>query len=76
VPRYFGTTERHAKHDYLSFVSQGAKKGIESELVGGGLLRSVGTKPLGTKEYRGNTIVKSINQEPPVHRNLSIHISR
>ena len=50
---YFGTTERHAKHQYLSFVAQGAEKGRSPELVGGGLLRSVGGwKNL--KELRGS----------------------
>ena len=42
VLRYFGTTERHAKHNYLSFVAEGAEGGRKPELVGGGLLRSVG----------------------------------
>ena len=39
---YFGTTHRDAKHQYLSFVAQGVEKGRCPELVGGGLLRSVG----------------------------------
>ena len=53
VLRYFGTTERHAKHQYLSFVAEGAKGGRKPELVGGGLLRSVGGwKRL--KELRGS----------------------
>jgi len=39
---HFGTSERHAKKDYLSFVAEGVERGRISELVGGGLLRSVG----------------------------------
>jgi putative transposase len=42
VLAYFGTSEKQAKHQYLSFVAQGEKKGRRPELVGGGLLRSVG----------------------------------
>lgn len=42
VLRYFGTSERHAKNNYLSFVAEGVEKGRSPELVGGGLLRSVG----------------------------------
>ena len=39
---YFGQTERQAKKEYLSFVSKGIDQGQKPELVGGGLLRSVG----------------------------------
>ena len=39
---YFGTSERHAKKNYLSFVAEGVERGRSPELVGGGLLRSVG----------------------------------
>jgi putative transposase len=42
VLRYFGQTEREAKREYLSFVSKGIDEGRKPELVGGGLLRSVG----------------------------------
>ena len=50
---YFGTTERDATHQYLSFVAQGTEKGRRPELVGGGLIRSVGGwKNL--KELRGS----------------------
>jgi putative transposase len=42
VMRYFGQTEREAKRKYLSFVSKGIDEGRRPELVGGGLLRSVG----------------------------------
>lgn len=42
VLRYFGQTEREAKTEYLSFVSKGIEEGRKPELVGGGLLRSVG----------------------------------
>jgi len=42
VPAYFGTTERDGKHRYHSFIGQGVEKGRRPELVGGGLLRSVG----------------------------------
>jgi putative transposase len=39
---YFGQTERGAKREYLCFVSKGMDEGRKPELVGGGLLRSVG----------------------------------
>jgi hypothetical protein len=39
---YFGQTEREAKREYLSFVSKGIDEGRKPELVGGGLLRSLG----------------------------------
>jgi putative transposase len=39
---YFGPTEREAKKKYLAFVSKGIKEGSRPDLVGGGLLRSVG----------------------------------
>ena len=42
VLRYFGQTEREAKREYLSFVLKGIDEGRKPELVGGGLLRSVG----------------------------------
>lgn len=49
---YFGTTERDARNNYLSFVAEGVEAGKRSELVGGGLLRSVGGWK-GLKELRG-----------------------
>ena len=42
VLRYFGETEREAKKSYFSFVSKGVEEGRRPDLVGGGLLRSVG----------------------------------
>lgn len=51
VLRYFGQTEREAKNRYMSFVSEGAEEGRRPELVGGGLLRSVGGWK-GLKELR------------------------
>lgn len=39
---YFGGTEREARKEYFSFVSKGVKEGRRPDLVGGGLLRSVG----------------------------------
>jgi putative transposase len=51
VLRYFGKGEREAKNSYLSFVSEGVGGGRRPELVGGGLLRSVGGWK-GLKELR------------------------
>ena len=42
VLRYFGQNEREARTAYISYVSQGIELGRRPELVGGGLLRSVG----------------------------------
>jgi REP element-mobilizing transposase RayT len=42
VLRYFGQTEREAKRVYVSYVSEGVEEGRRPDLVGGGLLRSVG----------------------------------
>jgi len=42
VLRYFGQTEREAKKRYASFVSKGIEEGSRPDLVGGGLLRTVG----------------------------------
>jgi putative transposase len=42
VLRYFGQTEREAKRGYVSYISDGVEEGRRPELVGGGLLRSVG----------------------------------
>lgn len=39
---FFGKTEGQARRDYVSFVSKGVKLGRQPELVGGGLIRSVG----------------------------------
>ena len=51
VLRYFGQTEREAKTEYVSYVSEGVGERRRSELVGGGLLRSVGGWK-GLKELR------------------------
>jgi len=42
ILRYFGTRQRAALKRYLAFVREGISLGRRSELVGGGLLRSVG----------------------------------
>jgi hypothetical protein len=42
VLRYFGESKREAKRGYASYVSEGVEQGRRPELVGGGLLRSVG----------------------------------
>lgn len=51
VLRHFGETEGQAKREYVSYVSEGVKQGRRPELVGGGLLRSVGGWK-GLKELR------------------------
>lgn len=51
VLRYFGHTEREAKTEYVSYVSEGVGEERRPELVGGGLLRSVGGWK-GLKELR------------------------
>jgi len=51
VLRYFGQTEREAKTEYVSYVSEGVEEGRRPELAGGGLLRSVGGWK-GLKELR------------------------
>jgi putative transposase len=51
VLRYFGEREKEAKREYASYVSEGIKEGRRPELVGGGLLRSVGGWK-GLKELR------------------------
>lgn len=53
VLSHFAQTEREAKTRYLSFVSKGVGEGRKPELVGGGLLRSVGGWK-GLKELRGS----------------------
>jgi putative transposase len=42
VLKYFGRTERRARREYASFVAEGIERGRRPDLVGGGLLRSVG----------------------------------
>jgi putative transposase len=42
VLRYFGERQGQARRNYLSFVSKGVGEGSRPDLVGGGLLRSVG----------------------------------
>ena len=39
---YFGKTEKEAKRRYMEFVSRGVEEGRRPDLVGGGLLRTVG----------------------------------
>jgi len=48
---YFGETEREAKRGYARYVSEGVEQGRRPELVGGGLLCSVGGWK-GLKEMR------------------------
>jgi putative transposase len=42
VLKYFGRAERQARKEYASFVAEGLGMGRQPNLVGGGLLRSVG----------------------------------
>ena len=42
VLRYFGKTIRSARKSYLAFISKGLAMGSRPDLVGGGLIRSVG----------------------------------
>ena len=42
VLRFFGTTDREARKGYYSFVAKRIKQGRRPEIVGGGLVRSVG----------------------------------
>jgi len=51
VLRYFGKREREARRGYINFVSKGVEEGSRPDLVGGGLLRSVGGWK-GLKELR------------------------
>jgi putative transposase len=53
VLRYFGKAEKEARRQYFSFVSKGIEEGSRPDLVGGGLLRSVGGWK-GLKELRGS----------------------
>jgi putative transposase len=53
VLRYFGKAEKEARRKYFSFVSKGVEEGSRPDLVGGGLLRSVGGWK-GLKELRGS----------------------
>jgi len=50
---YFGNAEKEARRKYFSFVSKGVEEGSRPDLVGGGLLRSVGGWK-GLKELRGS----------------------
>jgi len=49
VLRFFGERENEARREYGSFVAMGVEQGRKPELVGGGLLRSVG----GWRELKG-----------------------
>jgi putative transposase len=42
VLRYFGNSKREATHRYLSYVKDGITQGHRDDLVGGGLIRSLG----------------------------------
>jgi len=52
VLKWFGSTEERARKAYLQFVEQGVKQGRRPELVGGGLIRSMG----------GWSVVKSLRK--------------
>ena len=56
VLRGFGTSEKEARKAYVSFVAKGLNQGKRPELVGGGLVRSVGgwaaLKDFRSKEVR------------------------
>jgi putative transposase len=45
VLRCFGGSEENAKKRYLEYVREGVEQGRREDLVGGGLLRSLGRKP-------------------------------
>jgi hypothetical protein len=49
VLKFFGERERNARKGYASFIREGVKHGRRPELVGGGMLRSVG----GWRELKG-----------------------
>lgn len=53
VLSYFGQREREARRRYFTFVSKGVEEGRRLDLVGGGLLRSVGGWK-GLKELRAS----------------------
>jgi len=66
VLRYFGKTEREAKREYRKFVESGIVEGRRPELVGGGLIRSLGgwsqvisMRALGNKELFDERILGS-----------------
>lgn len=42
VLRLFGSNERQARKAYVSFVAKGIDQGYRPELIGGGLVRSLG----------------------------------
>ena len=56
VLRWFGNSEKEARKAYVSFVAKGLNQGKRPELVGGGLVRSVGgwaaLKDFRSKEVR------------------------
>ena len=60
VLRYFGQTEREAKTEYVSYVSEGVGEERRAELVGGGLLRSVG----GWKRLNESEMVTKESRRP------------
>lgn len=66
VLEYFGKTEREAKREYRKFVKSGIAEGKRPELVGGGLIRSLGgwsqvisMRALGKKEMSDERILGS-----------------
>ena len=52
VLRYFGKTVRNARNEYLSFMEKGVGQGRRDDLIGGGLVRSLG----GWSELRASRI--------------------
>lgn len=66
VKEYFGSDERTAKQAYLQFVQEQGRLGKQSELVGGGLVRSMGgwsavmsSKTRGEKQFSDERILGS-----------------
>lgn len=52
VLRFFGKTKGHARTNYLKFVAEGVGQGRRDDLVGGGLIRSIG----GWSEVKANRL--------------------
>ncbi len=68
VLEYFGKTERDAKREYRKYVKSGIDEGRRPDLVGGGLIRSLGgwsqvksSRALGEKEMSDARILGSGN---------------
>jgi len=73
VLRYFGQRERESRRGYISFVSKGVEEGSRADLVGGGLLRSVGGwKGLKELGISPSAVSKSIGRGQLALRNEAI----